>query len=781
MVDSNRLSFEKLNGFRIMRVKDHPIMSPGVWNDWYYDADQLKEAYDNTDWNDENNKYLFFDHEDTEAKNWIGKVENIRMEDNTLIGDLLIANDEAQKAILMGAKFGISPKILGKGEHGSVKDFMFRNFSLVVDPACKTTFLNSANITTFLNSEKKSDDGIILNPLSFFQLHTGEIMKTEENEIKLETPEIKEEISVTRQELEETVKKTVDKELAKKKPAEEEKPCKEKLEEKEVPVELAKKDEEKKYPYPEKAAVMKKKKYPYPEEAMQEEDEEELGELEEELAGISHKDVWKMIERLSKIGVLNGEYADFIKEFAKKNPDLGGNLMKAAAAAWNKQKKASENEQRLTKLIEKKLSERFDIGEPISVKSGESATTANVDVDQGMLDYLKSMYYSGGVGNIMCTLSMTPKMHPLGFKEFNLSSTTTSTSSVRGTVFTAYPYPLQPILYLKAAVDAAKERMRYMQIVSQNTLPENTKEMVVPYRKNYLTDSSWETSSAEYAAGSEISWTQINTADGVRVSPTRYNYGIALTNEAIRTSALNEVAYMRDELSYKYENSVDSAVRDALLGTVSSTTAVAGATEMTTSVDGMQTIYGGDATDASNSLDTGDVITTDLVAKMRRLLMSKAGYFWSSNTWTKAGVDKNPWEPTAQEPFVLFIAPEQEEAFLTDPQFVNASEYGGNEVVLNGEIGRYIGVKVISTTKVPSISNLDYIVAQGAQQRFDVPAHVCSMIKAVRAGTMVWSVKPEIKIFDYPVADQVRMKLTMSYAAKAIFGDAIVRCVTSDA
>lgn len=50
----------------------------------------------------------------------------------------------------------------------------------------------------------------------------------------------------------------------------------------------------------------------------------------------------------------------------------------------------------------------------------------------------------------------------------------------------------------------------------------------------------------------------------------------------------------------------------------------------------------------------------------------------------------------------LVIHPNQEKALMKLSQFVDASVYGGREVVMNGEIGKYLGLRVLVTTLVPA-------------------------------------------------------------------------------
>ncbi len=92
-------------------------------------------------------------------------------------------------------------------------------------------------------------------------------------------------------------------------------------------------------------------------------------------------------------------------------------------------------------------------------------------------------------------------------------------------------------------------------------------------------------------------------------------------------------------------------------------------------------VFGGDATSTA-TLSTGDVLTPDVIADARQKVRS------------------NDFAPK-----VLVIGTAQEASLLKDSQFVNASEYGGREVIMNGEIGKYLGMKVMVTTNVTTATN----------------------------------------------------------------------------
>lgn len=63
----------------------------------------------------------------------------------------------------------------------------------------------------------------------------------------------------------------------------------------------------------------------------------------------------------------------------------------------------------------------------------------------------------------------------------------------------------------------------------------------------------------------------------------------------------------------------------------------------------------------------------------------------------------------APGPYAWVIHPAQEGALLKDDQFVDASKYGNNQIVLNGEIGTYLGMRIFVSTNIPSAVNVGTI------------------------------------------------------------------------
>ncbi len=87
-------------------------------------------------------------------------------------------------------------------------------------------------------------------------------------------------------------------------------------------------------------------------------------------------------------------------------------------------------------------------------------------------------------------------------------------------------------------------------------------------------------------------------------------------------------------------------------------------------------IYGGDAVSVA-SLETGDILTANVISD------------------TETALEEDNFKPA-----VFYIHPKQRGQLTKDSQFVNVAEYGGREVVLNGEIGKFLQFKIITTTNV---------------------------------------------------------------------------------
>src|SRR3990167_6430054 len=143
---ANKYEWADINGTRVLVLKNRILMTPGMWNENYYDAVELKAAFQRSNWNEKETVSLFSDHKDNSSQTWIGDVKNVKMLGDNLVGDIFIVDPIEASKVAYGAQFGISPKFLGDVRPDkSVKNLLYKNFSLVFEPACKNTFLNSGN------------------------------------------------------------------------------------------------------------------------------------------------------------------------------------------------------------------------------------------------------------------------------------------------------------------------------------------------------------------------------------------------------------------------------------------------------------------------------------------------------------------------------------------------------------------------------------------------------------------------------------------------------------
>ena len=124
-------------------IKNKTLMSPGVWNGFYYSADAIHDAFLKSEWDKKEIRSLFLDHEDSRSSEWIGEIKNPKMRGDDLIADLIIVDKPTAMKLAYGAKMGISPKVSGGEEDGKMVQFKYDNFSVVINPAVKTAYINN--------------------------------------------------------------------------------------------------------------------------------------------------------------------------------------------------------------------------------------------------------------------------------------------------------------------------------------------------------------------------------------------------------------------------------------------------------------------------------------------------------------------------------------------------------------------------------------------------------------------------------------------------------------
>jgi len=163
-------------------LKKKIIMAPGVWNGLYYSPEEIQKAFMNTDWDNPEVRSLFLDHVDNSTATWVGEARNVVLEDDTIYADLYIVDENVARKILFGAKFGISPTVIGDVPEGEnvIKNFVFKNLSIVFTPAIKKAYINQElkKGDNMAEEEKKMNEEEQPQPEEVEEVSLSEMQKT---------------------------------------------------------------------------------------------------------------------------------------------------------------------------------------------------------------------------------------------------------------------------------------------------------------------------------------------------------------------------------------------------------------------------------------------------------------------------------------------------------------------------------------------------------------------------------------------------------------------------
>lgn len=120
-----------------MKIKNLILLAPGKWNSLEYTVEEIKKAFKATDWTKA--RQVFIDFKEQELGSWVGFIENQRLKNEILIGDLVLPNFDKRLSAMKEAKLsvGIAPSLKGKTTKKKVKDFTFNFFSLTTMPSNK--------------------------------------------------------------------------------------------------------------------------------------------------------------------------------------------------------------------------------------------------------------------------------------------------------------------------------------------------------------------------------------------------------------------------------------------------------------------------------------------------------------------------------------------------------------------------------------------------------------------------------------------------------------------
>jgi len=350
------------------------------------------------------------------------------------------------------------------------------------------------------------------------------------------------------------------------------------------------------------------------------------------------------------------------------------------------------------------------------------------------------------------------------FKHAKFASEVTSTTSRGATSTTVYVN--QKPVWSGELTDAAKDAMFFLDAVEVKQLSQGEKSYIARYRKYYPTESGVTFDTSEPTT-SQITNYGTELKDGKVITPSPFYAQATITGYGARVNINDLVMDKMDELSYALADKVDKYVADALGAATQTTSTVAGAT----------TLYGGDAT-ADSGLAAGDVLTTELINKAETILAGRKAYYWTGGVFTISSGTKNPWRNEATDPFVLMIGQPQKKALRDSSQFVNAAEYGNRVVISSGEIGDYLGIRVICSNNTPYVAAAGTAFDGGSAPSVDISR--CVLMKGRAAYTFVWGRSPAFQPWSDPRYDQKGFSLVCDYAGSTVHNDAIVHIDVAD-
>lgn len=331
---------------------------------------------------------------------------------------------------------------------------------------------------------------------------------------------------------------------------------------------------------------------------------------------------------------------------------------------------------------------------------------------------------------------------PEVLKEYELATAVTDTSTTQIS-------EVQGTSWESDVLKFGEALRRYDQAVMIKMFGKGDNKLVIPKTTSHL-DIDVAKSSGE---GDDRDLTEMTHVDTVPMTLTASDFKqgeIRISKEIALTSRVDLVALARYAIAQDMAQDVDTAL--------SGTNSAAGVFQDTNISN---RVYGGDAT-APSGLTTGDIMTPELFADAMDLI--------EANNFV---------------PFMTFIHPKQLKALRKDPQFINASEYGGREVVMKGEVGQYLGNRIVPTTNVPNYSSSDTDNNE-TTETWGADGHTAQFIGTNRAGAKVagclaWKERPNIGYEYWRSLSSHRVYYDQTFDTALVFKQAVALAKTTDA
>lgn len=341
-------------------------------------------------------------------------------------------------------------------------------------------------------------------------------------------------------------------------------------------------------------------------------------------------------------------------------------------------------------------------------------------------------------------------------KYLNLSDVSSTTA--RGSSNTVYSN--QKIQYSGALSDAAKAQLVALSAVEESKLSAGMYQYMARFRDVYNDSVTFSTGENTSSAVTEYA---TNHKDGQVITPTQVSVGTAIQWNADRTNINELMRDKQDELSYGLATRIEKLIlQDTTYGILSATLA-------DSTSRGASLLFGDDAT-SDTTIAAGDVLTYAKIVDAKVRVSSVRQYYWTGGAEAVSAASKNPWSNEPTDPYVLIIGPEQEGSLLKDSQFSTYEKYGGQEPLLNGEIGKISSVKVVVSQYVPR-------TASGATAWDATTASTnltrCIFMKGRAAYNFVWGKEPTFDMDKEIMYTKDTMVLWSTYSGAVVHDDAI--------
>ena len=350
------------------------------------------------------------------------------------------------------------------------------------------------------------------------------------------------------------------------------------------------------------------------------------------------------------------------------------------------------------------------------------------------------------------------------FDEFNkkkyLTLSDVDSSTARGTSFTGYSN--QKTFYSGEMSDGAKTQLVALSSVEEAKLAPGTFQYLARYRNVYPDYNDVTFTSGEVTSGT-VSDYSANHKEGVIIEPEQDSVGTSIQWKAARNNIYSLVGDKEEELSYALATKIESYI----LG--NTTEGLLSASMATSTTRGASLVFGGAAT-TDATVAAGDILTYSKIVDMKTRLGSIRQYYWSAGVEGISSQNKNPWTNVPNDPFVLLIGSEQEGSLLKDSQFSSFMQYGGQEPLLNGEIGKISNIKILVAQYIPRTLSGE---AAWDGSTATVNLTRCILMKGRAAYTFVWGQEPTFELDKTIKQTKDDMVLWATYKGAVKHDDAI--------